>query len=705
MTTDRRDFLRIMGTGAAAGVVANAFPTAIAQALTTPAARETGTIRDVKHVVILMQENRSFDHYFGTLRGVRGFGDRHTVPMESGKPVWFQSDGQKDIPPFHLDTKTTNAIAHPGTPHSFGDSQAAWNQGKFGYWPKYKNPYSMGYFKREDVPFQFALAEAFTICDAYHCSITTGTDPNRIVFWSGSGHDPELRARGINGTEADSEPNNLRCWVTGALPEPGYTYAGSALPWPTIPDVLQQADVSWRIYQDTNDNWTGAMHGGLAFASFRNAQPGSPLYENGMRDYSLERFEADVKAGTLPEVSWILPPKDWSEHPSASTPLQGAEFTSRILRALTSNPDVWSRTVFFQTFDENDGLFDHLPPAAPPSYTADGELAGKSTVDLKGFYFSDPERRLLVASDTISGNIRPWGLGARVPLYVVSPWSRGGWVNSQVADHTSVGMFLERRFGITVPAISPWHRAVCSDLTSCFDFETPNDPVFPDLPPAAESQKAVLAQIHRKRIEPPAEPGPLSQEPGSRPSRALPYALDVTASAHSDAVSLKFANTGKAGAVFHVYDKLHLDRIPRRYTVEAGKAISDKWALAADEGRYDLWVLGPNGFLRTFRGAPSQSIETSAAMIPRTRGVVLSIRNSGRKTQALTVSASVYDGSAPAIVKAAAGKTLKREFDANASGAWYDITVSADGFERRLAGRIETGVHGVSDPAMGTHRA
>ncbi|HAE27054.1 MAG TPA: phospholipase C, phosphocholine-specific, partial [Hyphomonas adhaerens] len=701
MTTDRREFLRIMGVSAAAGAAANTFPSAIAEALQTPAANETGTIRDVKHVVILMQENRSFDHYFGTLRGVRGFGDRHTVPMESGKPVWFQSDGQKDIPPFHLDTKTTDAIAHPGTPHSFSDSQAAWNQGKFGYWPKYKNPYSMGYFKREDVPFQFALAEAFTICDAYHCSITTGTDPNRIVFWSGSNHDPDLRARGINGTEADSEPNNLRCWIEGALPEPGYTYQGSALPWQTIPDVLEDAGVSWRIYQNTNDNWTGAMHGGLAFKSFREAQPGSPLYEKGMTDYSLERFAADVQAGTLPEVSWILPPKNWSEHPSASTPLQGAEYTSRILQALTSNPEVWSRTVFFQMFDENDGLFDHLPPAAPPSYTADGELAGKSTIDLKGFYFSDPEKRLLDDSDTISGSVRPWGLGARVPLYVVSPWSRGGWVNSQVADHTSVGMFLEQRFGLTVPAISPWHRAVCSDLTSCFDFKTPNEPVFPDLPSAEGSQKAVLAQIHRKRIEPPAEPQSLSQEPGSRPSRALPYALDVMASANPDAISLKFANTGKAGAVFHVYDKLHLDRIPRRYTVEAGKAISDVWDLEANDGQYDLWVLGPNGFLRTFRGDASKEIETSARMTLRTGIVTLFMKNTGRTKQELSIDAGVYDGSEPVRVTVGAGRTLKREFDTSASNAWYDITVTAEGFERRLAGRIETGRDGFSDPAMG----
>lgn len=701
MTTDRREFLRIMGAGAAAGVATSTFPEAIAEALATPAASETGTIRDVKHVVILMQENRSFDHYFGTLRGVRGFGDRHTIPMESGKPVWFQSDGQKDVPPFHLDTKTTNAIAHPGTPHSFGDSQAAWNQGKFGFWPKYKNPYSMGYFKREDIPFQFALAEAFTICDAYHCSITTGTDPNRIVFWSGSNHDPELRARGINGTEADSEPNNLRCWIKGALPEPGYTYQGSALPWKTIPDVLEEGGVFWRIYQDTNDNWTGAMHGGLAFKSFREAQPGSPLYEKGMTDYSLERFAADVQAGTLPEVSWILPPKDWSEHPSASTPLQGAEFTARILKALTANPEVWSRTVFFQTFDENDGLFDHLPPAAPPSYTAEGELAGKSTVDVKGFYFSDPERNLLEEDDTISGSVRPWGLGPRVPLYVVSPWSRGGWVNSQVADHTSVGMFLEQRFGVTVPAISPWHRAVCSDLTSCFDFETPNAPAFPDLPSAEGSQKAVLAQIHRKRIEPPAEPQQLTQEPGARPSRALPYALDVAASFEDGAVSLKFSNTGKAGAVFHVYDKRHPERIPRRYTVEAGKAISDTWQPETDAGQYDLWVLGPNGFLRTFRGDASRAIETSAKMNLRTGIVTLMIRNKGRTKQDLSVSAGIYDGSEPVKVSVGAGRTLKREFETRDSGAWYDITVSADGFERRLAGRIETGRHGISDPAMG----
>src|SRR5262249_27529725 len=162
---------------------------------------------------------------------------------------------------------------------------------------------------------------AFTICDAYHCSVTTGTDPNRIVFWSGSNFNPGACAAGENCTDVDSEPNNLRCWVEGALPSPGYTYAGSAFQWPTIPDVLQHGGVSWRIYQDPNANWTGALHGGLAFETFRTARPGSPIYENGMSHWSLEQLAEHVKQGTLPQVSWVLPPMNWSEHPLPSSPL------------------------------------------------------------------------------------------------------------------------------------------------------------------------------------------------------------------------------------------------------------------------------------------------------------------------------------------------------------------------------------------------
>ena len=696
MTGDRRQFIG----GAAA--LSSLLPVSIQKALAIPADKRTGTVRDIQHVVILMMENRAFDHYFGTLRGVRGFGDRHPVPLQSGKPVWFQSDGVREIPPYHLDTATTSALRMPGTPHAFSNAQAAWNQGKFGFWPKYKTQFSMGHYKRADLPFQFALAEAFTICDAYHCSVTTGTDPNRVALWSGSNFDPVLGAKGVNCTDADSEPDNLRCWITGALPEPGYTYAGSALTWPTIPEVLEGAGISWRIYQDPNDNWTGAMHGGLAFAGFRNARPGSPLYEKGMRHWSLEQLARDAESGTLPQVSWVLPPMLWSEHPGPSSPAQGAEFTARVLQALTAAPATWSRTAVFLTFDENDGIFDHVPPPAPPSYNADGTLAGASTLKLDGEYFSDPARKHLNPDDTISGTVRPWGLGPRVPMYVISPWSKGGWVNSQVFDHTSVGRFLERRFAITIPGISPWHRAVCGDLISSFDFVSPDDPAVPQFPDTHGSFAAAEQAVKRPKPVAPAIPERLFQEPGSRLSRALPYVLHIDATVQDGGIALDFRNQGGAGAVFHVYDKRHLDRIPRRYTVEAGHALQDHWR-ADPDGHYDLWVAGPGGFMRGFAGDVSLAdLNVTLAYRPRERRIVFQLHNSSEAVLRLSLASQVYGPQNIGVIDVAPRTDIPLEWDVAPSGNWYDITLSMEpGFMRRFAGRVETGRDGISDPAMG----
>jgi phospholipase C len=699
MSNSRRDFLK--AAGVAAGSAA-AFHASIGRALAIPAKRTTGTIKDVRHIVILMQENRSFDHYFGTMKGVRGFGDRHPIPLAGGKDVWSQSNGARDLPPFHLDTARTNGLKVPGTPHSFSDAQAAWNQGKFGLWPKFKTDYSMGYYRREDIPFQFALAEAFTICDAYHCSITTGTDPNRIVFWSGSNFDPEVAATGTNCRDDKSEPNNLRCWIKGALPEPGYTYAGNALEWATIPEVLEAAGVDWRIYQDPNDNWTGAMHGGLAFKGFRDAKPGSPIYERGMSHHSLEKLAEDAKNGTLPAVSWVLPPKQWSEHPSASTPIEGAEFTASVLDALTANPDTWAGTVFFQTFDENDGLFDHFPPAAPPSYNADGTLAGKATLALPGHYFDDHEDKYLSRDDSISGTTRPFGLGPRVPMYVVSPWSKGGWVSSEVFDHTSVGQFLEQRFGVTIPAISPWHRSVCGDLTSCFDFAKGADAAFPALPDVSGSTTILGAHLQRPKALPPRAPQELFQEKGIRRSRALPYILHVDARIDSadKAIVLDFVNQGTVGAVFHVYDKLNLDRIPRRYTVEAGKAIDDRWNVGPD-GNFDLWVLGPNGFHRAFRGIVDEAARAPAmtARYDRKRGgLAFTFVNAGSDAQEAKIARDAYATSAAKSVTVAGRGKAVEAWPAPKDHDWYDVTVALPGMEVRLAGRVERGGHGISDP-------
>jgi phospholipase C len=192
----RRNFLSSAVKTAGAAAALTVLPPSIARALAIPAAVNTRTVQDIQHIVVLMQENRSMDHYFGAMRGVRGFGDRFPVPVPSGKSVWFQSNGAREITPFHLDSATVNALRVSGTPHSFMDAQDAWNQGRFGFWPKYKTDRSMGYYRREDIPFQYALAEAFTLCDAYHCSTTGGTDPNRIVFMSGSNYNPAVRQAG-----------------------------------------------------------------------------------------------------------------------------------------------------------------------------------------------------------------------------------------------------------------------------------------------------------------------------------------------------------------------------------------------------------------------------------------------------------------------------------------------------------------------------
>jgi phospholipase C len=702
---DRRQFLKTSANVAASAAALAAVPGSIRRALAIPANNKTRSINDIQHIVILMQENRSFDHYFGTLRGVRGYGDRFPIPLASGKPVWYQSDGTRDITPFRFDKNTMNAALIPDMPHNFPDAQAAWNQGSFGFWPKYKTPTSMGYYTREEAPFQYALAEAFTICDAYFCQVATGTDPNRIAFFSGSNNNPVLRNQGINCTDADAEPVNLRCWITGTWPTPGYTYAGSGFNWPTIPDVLQSAGINWRIYQDPNDNWTGAMNGCLAFNSFRNAKPGSPIYEQGMSLWTLDDLANDVRNGTLPAVSWVLPSKLESEHPGApSSAAHGGYFTEKVLEALTSNPDTWSKTAFFLTFDENDGLFDHVPPPAVPSYNPDGTLAGKSTIDVNGMYFAVNKPSYLLPSDTASGNLRPWGMGARVPMYVISPWSKGGFVNSQVSDHSSIGLFLEKRFNITIPAISTWHRSVSSDLTSAFDFEHPNDQRFPSLPDMSDWAQIEAQSKALPTATAPATPAALFQEPGTRYSNALPYELNVTAAVQQNgAVTLKFQNTGSQGAVFHVYDKKHLDRIPRRYTVEAGKEVSDNYwnPTVSDHGAYDLWVYGPNGFVRTFSG----NVAVAAAEIEvsyRAKETTVSVKahNNSRDAIELTITANAYRHDGPWLLRVPGGVTVEQHWDVSASGNWYDFTVSGAQFERRLAGRLENGRASVSDPAM-----
>ncbi|PHY20755.1 phosphocholine-specific phospholipase C [Caulobacter sp. BP25] len=675
---DRRALLAAIG--------ALTLPPALARAAAIDADVRTGTIQDVEHVVILMQENRSFDHYFGTLNGVRGFGDRFPAPVRDAAgrqdaSVFVQSyDKTKLLAPFALNSAETFAhMRVEGTPHSWTDAQDAWDEGRMDRWPDAKKPWSMGYFQRADIPFQFALADAFTLCDAYHCATQTGTNTNRLFLWTGT-NDPLGKAGGPSISNSHDE------FAEKGGAKESYT-------WTTYPERLLKAGVSWRIYQDMADNFTDNPLAG--FKAYRDAHKGLPgsdprLKQLALSTHHLDKLREDVLAGRLPQVSWVISPAADSEHPNPSSPAQGADYTARVIDALTADPKVWARTVFLVMFDENDGFFDHMPPPSPACRGADGKPLGGSTVDETGMHHHvrNPTEAKAERDDLMG---RPYGLGPRVPLYVISPWSRGGWVNSQVFDHTSVVRFLEARFGVMEPNIAPWRRAVCGDLTTCFDFKTPNAKPFAPLPPTAEAAKRANALGRTKPPTPTTVVAPV-QAKGTRPSRALPYALVADAKVQDGAARLILTNTGAAAAVLHVYDRLRLDAAPRRYTLAPGTSLEDTWPA----GAYDLWVLGPNGFHRRFAG-DSEGVEINA----RAQGdaLLVSAVNSSPTPRALSVE--VLDGERLSVTLAP-GETRTKAFPTRQG--WYDVTARLDGapaWLRRVSGRVETGKDSISDPWMG----
>jgi phospholipase C len=277
-----------------------------------------------------------------------------------------------------------------------------------------------------------------------------------------------------------------------------------------------------------------------------------------------------------------------------------------------------------------------------------------------------------------------------------------------VFDHTSVGMFIEKRFGVTVPAISPWHRAVSGDLTRAFDFRAPNDPRLPPLPDTAG-----YADLEARQRTMPAAVAPqrlpqFAQAPSVRPARALPYVMHADGLRQPDgALRVSFAAEGPQGVVFHVYDRRHLDRIPRRYTVAAGERLEDRWLpTAEDRGRYDLWVYGPNGWVRSLSGDPALLAAGAAPEVElrydtARAEVVLRGRNSGSVAVSLEVRDNAYGVDRPQILALPPASSRELRWPVARSANWYDLTAAAPGWERRFAGRMEDGRPGSSDPAMG----
>jgi phospholipase C len=562
---NRREFLKKASILAGGAGMINSLPASIQRALAINPALGS-TFFDAEHIVLLMQENRSFDHTYGTLQGVRGFNDPRAITLPNKNPVWLQSNkAGETYAPFRLNIKDTKATWMSSLPHSWANQVDARNNGKYDRWLESKHsgnkeyapmPLTMGYYTREDIPFYYSLADAFTVCDQNFCSSLTGTTPNRLHFWTGT-----IR-------EKPDEQAMARVWNEDADYD-------TPVSWTTFPERLEDAGVSWKVYQNElsvgvgfkgeEDGWLGSFgdnpleyftqyHVKLSAGFIANLPKAAALltgelekmkqdamglttgaeldrltkrmqeHEQALaqnvadqKNYTLEKynqlsqreknihekafstnkgdpdyhslttlkykdgdterevqvpkgdvlyqFRQDVNNGTLPAVSWIVAPENFSDHPSSAW--YGAWYISEVMDILTKNPEVWKKTVFILTYDENDGYFDHVPPFVAPHKEGSGLTS--DGIDTSLDYVKRPNQSIPILARESS-----IGLGYRVPLVIASPWSRGGFVCSEVFDHTSslkfLEVFLSKKLNkkIEESNITTWRRTVCGDLTSAF---------------------------------------------------------------------------------------------------------------------------------------------------------------------------------------------------------------------------------------------
>lgn len=834
----RRDFLKkasILATGTG---LMSSLPPSIQKALAiNPAAGST--FMDAEHVVILMQENRSFDHCYGTLQGVRGFNDPRAIRLPNRNKVWLQTDDQgKTFAPFRLDMKGSNATWLHSLPHSWEDQVDARNKGWNNRWLQAKQtgladykhiPLTLGYYNREDIPFYYALADAFTVCDQHFCSSLTGTTPNRLYLWSGTIREkPDFEAK----ANVKNEDIDYGKWAK----------------WKSFPERLEEQGISWRIYQNeisVPSGLTGEKDALLANFTdnpiewFENYQvkfhpeyrqhlleakeslPGEiadleekvktlsgadltkaqrdlsrkkEFYETLKKDlelYTPENFEKlsafqksihqkaftnnrqdpayrelttfeytekgekrslelpkgdifhqfrkDVEEGKLPTVSWLVAPEKFSDHPTA--PWYGAWYVSEAMDILTQNPEVWKKTIFILTYDENDGYYDHVPPFVAPNHkkTDSGKVSAGIDASVervnvaheKQRRYKDPEKQ--AREDAI-------GLGFRVPMVIASPWSRGGQVCSEVFDHTSVVQFLEQFLSaktkkeIAESNMSAWRRTVCGDLTAVFkpyNGESIKLPAFLDKEPFIKSIHEAQFQgkptnfkaFSDAEITQVNQAGPTydwggKQEKGIRTACALNYELYVEAAVKNQQIELSFkaGNTafGKKskGSPFMVYTSNAYQNAwgeSRNYAVKAGDTLTDTWEINDfEDKKYHLEVYGPNGFYRAFQGsAVATQLETALSYEMKNRAltgkVILELKNNGSQNLQCVIQDLAYK-MPEKTVTLAPHSTQKLKLDLQKSHHWYDFAVKILGngdFERRYAGHVETGKESFTDPAMG----
>ncbi len=676
----------VAGAAATASLFGN-LPPSVVEA----AQNHKGTLDSIEHVVILMQENRSFDHYYGSMRGVRGFGDRALLQMQSGQDILHQSDPTRAdggfLLPWHVDTSKVDGQDLGDTAHDWNTTHAAWNAGLWNIWPPNKGELTMTYFDGSDIPFQRALAQAFTLCDNYYCSVQGPTTPNRLYLWTGT-----IDPAGQHGGPCAANPDDYL---------PVFT-------WTTYPERLQKANISWQVYANDEvgdgggaDGFVGdygdnplwlfqAYHDALASsdptvhqladrASLRNQwKPNSGLGHS--VPHVLAQFIADCQTNQLPAVSWVVAPYAYSEHPAAR-PVDGAAYVQTMLSALWANPGLAASTIVFIDYDENDGFFDHVVPPTAPDGTPDEFLPAHQP----GFRAQPPA----------SGPLMPIGLGPRVPMTVVSPWSRGGWLNSQVFDHTSVLRFLEVWTGVQEPNISAWRRAICGDLTSCFDFAAPRFilPMLPDTTALRQQADQTESKLPKPTPPPTGQQTPPLQDTGSVPARALPYQPLADLTLAGNLVMVSMANQGSARLQLALYSGSNV----QRFDLTPGGTAAASVPTVALTGGYDVQIHGPNGFLRHASGTTLGSeagVEATLALLGPPDAPTLRLTLSNQSKGSQTVNVHGLHGTPHHFVLAQHAAQVVTLDPLARNHGWYDLVVTVQGsqlYERRFSGHVENG--------------
>ena len=400
-----------------------------------------GKLSDIEHVVILIQENRSFDHYFGMMPGVRGFSDPTALPNVFEQPGYEEPGYNGVLMPFHAPSSMgAGGLCFPDITHSWVPQHQAWDNGAMdGFWKEHlafdgasAAPAALSYYERADIPFYWQLAENFTLCDNYHCSVLGPTYPNRLYSMSGT-----IDPNGENGGPLVETLTN-------------FPFLEGRFTWTTMPEQLSAHGVTWKVYDGSEAGFEDNV---LEF--FKNFQTNSELKKLGLEPAFPKDFITDLKHEELPQVSWINTGLARTEHPGNSSARVGEFEVLSIIKNLHKHK-AWDKTVLFVSWDENGGFFDHVAPPVAPLGTPNEYLTVEDI------------------SNNSGGVKGPIGLGFRVPLLVVGPYSRGRYLASDVFDHTSLLRFLETRFGVEVPNLSEWRRENTGDLTSTLNLVAGN---------------------------------------------------------------------------------------------------------------------------------------------------------------------------------------------------------------------------------------